>query len=83
MSKKEKGMEIIMRESVVKNTDSVLEEKIMVDRKNAICAVVREMHEVIQTLPYYHYVCRDDGAYLTLFFLKKTQKEKCGQVQHS
>ena len=74
MEKKEKGMEIIMRESVVKNTDSALEEKIMADRENAICAVVHEMHEVMQTLPYYHYVCQDDGAYLTLFSLKKRRR---------
>lgn len=74
MGKKEKGMEIIMRESVVKNTDSALEEKIMADRENAICAVVHEMHEVMQNLPYYHYVCQDDGAYLTLFSLKRRSK---------
>jgi hypothetical protein len=74
MGKKEKGMEIIMRESVVKNTDSALEEKIMADRKNAICAVVHKMHEVMQNLPHYHYVCQDDGAYLTLFSLKKRSK---------
>ncbi len=74
MGKKEKGMEIIMKESVVKNTDSALEEKIMADRENAICAVVHKMHEVMQTLPHYHYVCQDDGAYLTFFSLKKRSK---------
>ena len=80
MRKKEKGMEIIMRESVVKNTDSALEEKIMADRENAICAVVREMHEVMQTLPYYHYVCQDDGVYLTLFSLKKHRKRNAQRI---
>jgi hypothetical protein len=76
MGKKEKGMEIIMRESVVKNTDSALEKKIMADRENALCAVVHEMHEVMQNLPYYHYVCQDDGIYLTLFSLKRHRKRK-------
>jgi hypothetical protein len=76
MGKKEKGMEIIMGESVVKHTDAALEEKIMADREKAVCAVVRQIHEVIQTLPYYHYVCQDDGTYLTIFSLKKSQKAK-------
>jgi hypothetical protein len=80
MRKKEKGLEIIMRESVVKNTDSALEEKIMADRENAICAIVHEMHEVIQTLPFYNYVCQDDGAYLTLFSLKKPRKRKAQSI---
>jgi hypothetical protein len=80
MGKKEKGMEIIMRESVVKNTDSAFEKKILTDRENAICAVVREIHEVIQTLPYYHYVCQDDGAYLTLFSLKRRGKRNTHRI---
>ena len=73
-------MEIIMRESVVKKTDSALEAKIMADRENAICTVVHEMHEVMQNLPYYHYVCQDDGAYLTLFSLKKHRKRKAQRI---
>lgn len=69
-------MEIVLRDSVVKNTNSALEEKIMKDRKNAVCAVVHEMHEVMQTLPYYQYVCQDDGAYLTIFSLKKSRNRR-------
>ena len=65
---------------MVKNTDSALEEKIMADRENAICAVVHEMHEVMQNLPYYHYVCQDDGIYLTLFSLKKNRKRKAQRI---
>ena len=80
MGKKEKGMEIIMRESVVKNTDSDFEKKVMTDRENAICAVVHEIHEVMQTLPYYQYVCQDDGAYLTLFSLKKRSKQNARRI---
>jgi hypothetical protein len=80
MGKKEKGMEIIMRESVLKNTDSAFEKKVMTDRENAICAVVHEIHEVMQTLPYYHYVCQDDGAYLTLFSLKNRNKRNAHRI---
>ena len=76
MGKRKKRMEIILRESVVKNTNSALEEKIMTDRKKAVCAVVHEMNEVMRNLPYYQYVCQDDGAYLTIFSLKKSRNRK-------